>query len=300
MPTEADQASAAEHTGDRLFLVFRLEDHGRTSRRLQMKGASPEIACLRNARGPPDLAVNPLAEMALQTVVLSGMRRARPLITPAVLCAGHCGTGADGLLVAHVARQYFARGVGSAVSRLEWIDGGSSVAARIVTPNNVFVTHPDDPMRATGGGWGQLRVREVQSPQKSASTPWDVFDISDPKNPTFKVIEAMYSVDGEKVFGADMTETFIPDAEQRKYRWVKDGVPYIPAVTYHSVWSGMFWNPSIMRGVYHGTLNAITFSTFTAHSAHAAVGPPCSSPAWCRCGRASTSRPNRASLSIPW
>jgi hypothetical protein len=73
---------------------------------------------------------------------------------------------------------------------------------------------------------------------------------------------------------ADMTDEltgqYLPDVEG--YPWMLGDVPFIPVVTYHSTWTGKFWNPSTMRGVYWGTLNAITFATYTGHSAHAATG----------------------------
>jgi len=262
MPTEDDQARS-EHLADRLLVLK--EEHEEIAHDW-MKGIIPEIVL--ESWGPPDLAVNPLAELALQ-LSTPGLYGSAPSLDNAG-GVEQLSEALESMAYWSLAQriEYLARGLGECCVRFEWLESGG-IAARRVMPHNVYVkTHPDDPMRAIV--WAELRVQTLSSTGKRVYV-WDVFDVSDPQSPTFKVLEATNDASGNGAFGEDLTATFHPKTAG-DYPWVKDGKPFIPAVTYHSVWTGSYWNPSVMRGVYHGTLNAITFSTFTAHSAHAASG----------------------------
>lgn len=260
MPTEADQARS-DHTADRLAV---LEERHEEIAREWMENVIPDEVL--ESWGPPDLSVNALVEQAegLSTPGLYGA-------TPRIDNAGgveELSQLLDEMATWQLAQrvEYLARGMGECCVRLEWLDNGT-MAERLVMPHNVWVrTDPNDPMKALVLGELQMRPKPNSTKGEQIYT-WEVFDISNPANPTFKIYEAGKM--GE--MGEDLTQTYLPDFEGYPWRW-NDDTPFIPVVTYHEAWTGTFWNPNIKRGVYWGTLNQIMFSTFTAHSAHAASG----------------------------
>lgn len=263
MPTDGDQRRSL-HQADRLAVLD--ERHGEIAMDWMKGYIAAEIL---DTWGPPDLSVNPLAEHSLQ-LATPGLYGVEPTIhnadDGAVDVREALSEAACWSLMQRV--EYYARGLGDMLVRLDHaptVDKGKRLTVRLVWPHNVWVdVDPADPMRPVR--LGELRVyHNAKTDQREYC--WEVFDISEPDDPKYGI----YKAGNGGALEEDVTSLYAP--EVTGYPWKYDtGEAFIPHTAYHAQWTGTFWNYSLNRGMYHGTLNSIAYATFTGHAAHSASG----------------------------
>lgn len=257
MPTEADERRA-RHMGARYDLLRDLGDEeiGDWMR-------SHVSADRLGSWGPPDLAQNPLMDICNQLARPGQYGR-----TPRVMGGSQELVGPDGALANSglwtklQLVQYFALGMGSFVIRPRWIQSKQRFSFRLVSPALMAGWASDEDPSVPVKLW-ELRVRSFAGESVWA---WDQWDISDPENPTYRVVipRPEGDLDITALIDADLAGSY-------PYRDVS-GAPVLPFVIYRSQDSGDLWNAHHMRGAMWGTLNAMTLSTYAMHAARDASG----------------------------
>ena len=126
---------------------------------------------------------------------------------------------------------------------------------RIVTPDMVEATaDPEDPDRII-----ELYEARLRTVGNETIWTWDHFDISDPDNPVFEILEA----DDRR---RDLTPELEPDVAGT-YPWVSEEIgPVIPYPLYHFQRTGMLYNVNEALEIIDGTLNVAAFWTLWGHS----------------------------------
>lgn len=156
---------------------------------------------------------------------------------------------------------YFTVGVGNQILAVTTVDRNGRTVP-VVQPAPVFdvaVECPeDDPMTPYRLMWRRLRVRESRDGKtRQADWFWDVYDISDPENPTFRVMTSDLR--------EDVTRVHVPGYEG--YGWVTpEGTPYLPFVFYHAAITGTFWH-EYRPALRQGTLRSVANWTMTGQAA---------------------------------
>lgn len=232
--------------------------------------------------GPMDTSTNPLADYARQ-LSSPGHYTLRPRLAhedpAAVGLIGQGGMLDKAATWANLQHaHYMVLGVG------DWIMVPTVIGRRVgwrhVNPGDVYaVSHPSVPSWWVGLWELQLRSMRDKNGKPKPVYTWDVWDISDPENPSLRVYEATPDggcgvelsdlflrrvVDGQMIAGA------IVGAD---YPWrYADGEPFFPHVRYTAWATGKAFDGWRFRGVYRGSLNAILFRTYAGRAALDAVG----------------------------
>lgn len=202
--------------------------------------------------GPPDLSVNPLADIARQ-LATPGLYGVTPTIR-------HTEPTAEVLLEAMQRAgywtrmqvvQYLAIGAGDYIVGLD-AEGGE-LQVQLVDPCNVWTSGaPRSPT-----DW--LVYRELQVVWSPLSEQWIYvwlqFDRRNPERPTRKYI----SVHTDPSEELDLTGQLQPAWLEEEYPWrhPRTGRPLIPRVLYRETDSGRAWNHHEKRGIVRGTLNSV-------------------------------------------
>ena len=113
----------------------------------------------------------------------------------------------------------------------------------------------------------------------------DEWDISDPANPTYRVLDTEMLDDGDDYSGVTevTNKVFVKDGKPvpmsgESYPWVwtqgaRKGGPYIPARIYHSHYNGQLWTPYRGIEIVDGTLVAGVLWSFWIHCVFDASWP---------------------------
>lgn len=168
--------------------------------------------------------------------------------------------------------QYLAVGLGACLTRYDRPEDLDRLVIEVVPPHHVWaLSHPADATVPTA--IYHLRVRSItdQRNQPIDVYAWDVWDITDPAQPSFRVLEALR--DG--VTGKDLTQAVlgIGALEGAAYPCrTPDGVPFLPYDVHRARDVGDMWNWQLGKGAFRGTLNAMLFGTYTNKIAKDATG----------------------------
>lgn len=172
--------------------------------------------------------------------------------------------------MAHV--EYMTVGMGVYALRLNAVGTGKDArpVLRNAEPHNLEVYCSDaDPL--TPVTIWELKLRPLREPH-GIVWGWffDVFDISDPDNPTFEIHRAQVSGGlGDKVTSSFLEEE--TSGEAYPWRRPDNGAPFLPYAWYRAVNQGIFW-PNYRNGMHQGTLRSCALWTFAEQSAYFASG----------------------------
>lgn len=115
-------------------------------------------------------------------------------------------------------------GIRENLMKLVWTAEG--LRYNVVPADIVTATHaPQDPSTLTG-----IAEAVILSDGRTA---WETWDISNPENPSMKLITPG---------GTDITSEVIKDPGVYMPRW-GSGKPFLPYTLYHAQWSNKLWNP---------------------------------------------------------
>ena len=233
--------------------------------------------------GMPDTTLAPLPAQTAQ-LTTPGLYQTAPqmqgaegdagdrMADPQTGAVAQCGYWAR---MQHV--MYHAVGIGVYGLRISAVNRGTDAAPNIVPtlrsvqPHNVAcwfnVEDPMNPIRVA-----ELRLRSLVNPGTGRTIRhgwfWDVFDISDPTNPTFEILNATDPKDKVDYAQTFLGKTFLGN----DYGWRDpEGKPFIPYAWYHPKNSGDFWH-EYRPALRTGTLRAVANWTVTGHSALWAQG----------------------------
>jgi len=164
--------------------------------------------------------------------------------------------------------QFMTIGMGDFVIRLDAPASAGHLTERVISPHNIYArgssNEPDVPLII----W-ELRIR-FWSDQNRWLYVWEVYDISDPESPVYRIHEAQH--DG--TLGDDLSNVFLGgdfSGAAYPYRF-QDGAPFLPFIVYRAVDTGLMWNTFHKRGVHRGTLNSAMYWTYAAYCAQACTG----------------------------
>lgn len=127
-------------------------------------------------------------------------------------------------------------GVNESVLRIDWEywRGATEATYRPISPDLIVATpnpsQPDQPIAIE-----ELRTRTRPGNHERVWT-WDVWDISDPENPVFRI-----ELEGDKGQRIDATAEFAPDLVG-SYPYMSEGEPVLPYVIYHKQIGSGLWN----------------------------------------------------------
>lgn len=218
----------------------------------------------REAWGPIDLSACPLR------VCADSLSRSYD-VPPAIMAPDEAGAEVTKLVTrsGHWARmplvQRDAWAEGEVYVRVD-LDAYGEPTYRIVHGDRLTAEpdpeHPDRPIILR-----ELVRRRVDG---EPTWTWDVYDLTDPAYPTFRIYK-----DEKGDLGAELTNLFfsIPlEGESYPYRY-ENGRPYIPYVIYRATESGGLWHPYLRREITEGTLNVAMYYTFFGHIVRDASWP---------------------------
>jgi hypothetical protein len=145
--------------------------------------------------------------------------------------------------------------------RADWT-ASRGLRFRPVPPDMCLATsHPDDPQEPVT--IREMRMRADPHTGKPAWT-WDLFDVSDPETPQYRVLEA---TDGAED-GQDWSEFYLGDmsAHRAGYPYWRGDTPILPFVLYHASRTGdRLFDQYEMIEVYEGTMNQSLGGSFVYH-----------------------------------
>lgn len=154
--------------------------------------------------------------------------------------------------------QMMAVGMGDWVVRVDVIDG--QIITQPIEPFNLWTrTDPRLPKRVI-----ELRHLVIYATRSGLGYRWDAWDISDPANPSYRVLLPNGEADPEfakqSAVGAD-------------YSWrYADGTPFIPFVFYARTDTGRLWHDNAGKGGTRGALNTMLYWTFSQVAARDSSG----------------------------
>ena len=229
------------------------------------------------AWGLPDMSANPLKQGCKEMAVTYHQppRVSHPDASAAPLL------GDDGMLHAtnHFLKmrrgQMFTIGLRELLVR-PYRTPDDQIRTRLVYPHNVVAYASDtEPDRAVTI-W-ELRQRTIRGKTLYA---WDQFDISDPDNPTFRVIVPRYAVHNGEQVDADVTGLLFTDDDGQPVSfegegyWWRDasGKPVLPYAWYHAEIGEALFDAYSNREVVRGTLTTAMLYTMAIRGARDASG----------------------------
>jgi hypothetical protein len=162
--------------------------------------------------------------------------------------------------------EYLAYGMNTCGLLPSWSDDlGRLVLA--VCPSHLlwFDEHPDDPTVAIVQR--RLQVRNVYGEDCLA---WDVWDVSDPSSPVFRIVKA----DRRGEYGDDITEEVTGRGplvgDDYPYRDAA-GRPFAPVVLYRTHDDSSMWSWHRGKGAFRGSLMAVLYNSHAGKCARDAV-----------------------------
>ena len=176
--------------------------------------------------------------------------------------------------------QFKTNGMGDYLLRADIRDGG--LGLRPVSPALCFSVSTDDRPDEPTALW-EARQRWFSTGATSGEYRWayDVCDVSDPENPSYRVV--LLSESGGEIVEEDVSSMFLTDEDgmfpaggwagpDYPYREPGTGRPVIPYVIYRAHDTGRPWNHYVMRGAHTATLNESLFWSYVGKSALGATG----------------------------
>lgn len=163
--------------------------------------------------------------------------------------------------------EYLCRGLGDMFVRP--VHRAGKIGLVQVKPWAVHVeTDPCDPSRATEL-WERCLYRDLE--RKAWSWVWEVFDISDPDRPSWKVLSAtQHDREGKPLPVANLFYEDVPPEglSGDTYTWrYGSGEPHVPHVHYRSRILPGFWSWETMRGLHRGTFQCARLSNGLLYAA---------------------------------
>jgi hypothetical protein len=145
--------------------------------------------------------------------------------------------------------------------RADWT-ASHGLRFRPVPPDMVLATsHADDPQEP-------ITIREMRMRKDPATGEpawaWDVFDVSDPEHPRYRIVEA---ADGAED-GQDWSAHYLGDMSgfREGYPYWRGDTPVLPYVLYHAERTGdRLFDHWEMIEVYEGTMNLAMGGSFVYH-----------------------------------
>lgn len=260
-PGNPDEARRVEHTRNRFAMM-----EGRWLPLLEARLEAQLGTVRRAAWGVPDISNNPMRTVCYELATLydaePDLRHNQVGPSPNMdRLIGSSGSIARSGLWAQMARfQALIIALREMWLRVDIEDG--RFVYRPVPPHMTFAEA--DPARPTLPlALGELRLRQIEG-----KTLWafDIWDIRDPENPSYRVVEAL---DGWQ-FGRDFTATVhgatyqgadYPAAWRRS-----NGAPVIPAQLYHaSTFGDRLFDPFAGVELYEGSLNLAVLYSYLNH-----------------------------------
>jgi hypothetical protein len=152
---------------------------------------------------------------------------------------------------------------------LHFVDGTRSASGEVrLTYRAVFpflvvaVPDPDQPDRPIR--ISEMRLRRAHG--GTARITWDVWDVSDPDQPSYRVVDASGGTEGR-----DLSDEYlgvkgglVGAAYPERYRRA-DGTPVLPYVLRHAAVTGELWDAFELRELVEGSLNCAVHWTFFGH-----------------------------------
>ncbi len=233
--------------------------------------------------GEPDLAYDLIASYAHQLTTPG-----RYWQTPK--CMGEDGSegviGTDGAMMkggywTKMQRvEYYTVGIGDYFVHVSVNPEGKAIY-RPVEPHNLTIQwDPDDPDKIVALLELRIRWSELEAKWRWA---WDVYDLSDPANPSMRVLaadEVVVDENGQHVY-ADLSSQFVVHPDGVTYGAMTGAAyPYrdpetdelvIPYV-HHRGADMVGWNLAENNGLHRATLHATTYATYTGRCALDATG----------------------------
>ncbi len=225
----------------------------------------------QDAWGPPDLTANPtkvfateLARSYDQVPAISPSTDLGKQVVQGVIRSGHYARMAVG--------QRDAWACGEVYVRLD-LDRFDRVTTSIVHGDRITTEpdpeHPDRPIVLR-----HLQLRRLFNMPDPVWT-WDVFDLTDPTHPSYRIYKDDKGKPGEEVTFL-VPEVWrgglIPEGQAYPYRYA-GGEPYIPFVAYRSVETGGMWHDLTRMELVEGTLILSVYYTFFGHILRSASWP---------------------------
>lgn len=221
--------------------------------------------------GPPDTSRNPIVAICVAMSTPGHYGR-----TPTLHGVGaeQVARLTDSLwpLLQHA--QYLAFGLGSVAVLTLQPDPEQPPTFELVPPHHGWaITSEEDQRRVVKfhhlrvRGWKDVAGRDV------LGYAWDVWDVSNPTAPSFRVVEALDS----GAIGRDITElvglrSLEGDSYPTGLRDVVTGRPFVPYVIRRCRDDGSLWSWRRGRGAFRGTLNAMLLNTYCMKSARDCTG----------------------------
>lgn len=196
---------------------------------------------------PPDISRNTFLQVISQTATLYDK-------APTVGVEGDADLSmvvTDALWPTLQEVNFLSRGIKECLLRLDWNKGEQEMAYRVVPSHTVVITkadpdRPDQPIALE-----ELRPRIRPSTGEAVWT-WEVWDVSDPANPEFR-IDLIEGDNGERI---DATAEFTDGAEGYPF-----ASPVLPYVLYHDRYSHVMWNWTRGRELVEGALTEACYWT---------------------------------------
>jgi len=161
----------------------------------------------------------------------------------------------------HQRHEDFVIGIRESAIRLSWneeshLDGGG-LAVRLVTPENLVVE--SSPAAPGVPAVVYERTRRLNPATAKVETFWDVWDITDGDNPSFRIVS-------EGANPKDHTAVFAPDFVGNYPFRTATGTPFLPFVLYHARDTGQIWDSYDWDELPEATLSIALYYTFFNHA----------------------------------
>jgi len=148
--------------------------------------------------------------------------------------------------------------------RVDWSAENDALVYRLVTPDLVTAeSHPDAP-------GVPVVIRELRWRAQIKGWAYDVFDISDRQNPTFKIKTKDGNDITEQILGASYSGESYP---WRRTEGELAGDPVLPYVLYHAEVASRLWNCFDWSEVFEATLDIACCYSFLLHGIKNASWP---------------------------
>lgn len=210
--------------------------------------------------GRPDTALNALAQVS-HALSNPGHYSRQPMITGPEAARASDLTAPLWPLMQHV--EYLTYAVGSMAVLVD-VSADGEITYHPVPPHHVWAT--PDPMRPSV----PLIIRRLllRTIGDRLAYTWDIYDISDPANPTFSVRLA----EGDGKIGDDVTTQAIP-GYTGDYAWRRpDRTPYLPWAIHRTWEDGSIWSWMRGRSTARGALMAMMYFSAAGHAAFNSTG----------------------------
>lgn len=211
------------------------------------------------AWGPPSMSLNLFKSVVNQLAVLydSSPTVSNPDLSP----EGEAWLAEQNVWSQHPRLCKDVIGLREGLVRLSWNPGhhaqGGGIAIRLVSPDYVVAKAsalaPTVPLRI------EEAVQRKDPHTGEEVWTWDVWDISDPTSPYYRI--ELDTKDRE-----DVTSLYAPDMGAYPYYDLDTGLPYLPWVMYHAEDTGSLWGWGEWSELVYGTMDLALLASYWIHS----------------------------------